>query len=94
MIFLRESNENEVVLNFLLGEIQSERFCDNLLQIMKEKNINKSIILDADLDNDFENKLRKELLGDFRGYGKNRDLFEHFPKVYPRLHTHQSGGSF
>ena len=43
--------------------------------------IAEKLITDADLSADAENRQRKKLLGDFRGYGENRELFERFPKV-------------
>ncbi|MDE7303765.1 MAG: hypothetical protein K2N60_10655 [Oscillospiraceae bacterium] len=46
---------------------------------MKKLLLDESIILSADLNNINENIARKKLLGEFRGYGLNRELFENFP---------------
>ena len=46
---------------------------------MNTLSIDEQLILSADLGNEDENVLRKELLGEFRGYGRNKELFENFP---------------
>ena len=79
MKFIRVSNENEVVLNFLTGELQSTRFNTKLKQTLKDLKITEQIITKPNLSNQKENELRKEILGQFRGYNKNLDLFENFP---------------
>ncbi len=81
MKIIRESGEDEVVLNFLAGELESVRFNPELEKTLEGMNLTRAIINNADLDDDNENHLRKELLGKFRGYGKNIDLFENFPKI-------------
>jgi len=81
MLVIRDSNENEVILNFLRGELDSERFSNNLLKVMKNLGLNKEIILNADLNDEKENFLRKNLLKEFRGYGKNVGLFANFPNI-------------
>lgn len=81
MKVVRESNENEVVLNFLTGELQSERFNTQLKNTLKDLKTTERIITKPNLNNQKENDLRKEILGKFRGYGKNVDLFENFPNI-------------
>ena len=81
MKVVRESNENEVVLNFLTGELQSERFKKQLKNTLKDLKTTEQIITKPNLNNHKENNLRKEVLGEFRGYKKNLDLFENFPNI-------------
>ena len=81
MRIIKQSDINEIVLSFLQGEIESERFSDDLNHALTKLNANKNIILKPDLNNEEENKLRADVLGEFRGYGKNEDLFENFPSV-------------
>lgn len=81
MKFIRKSNENEVVLNFLEGELQSERFGGLLKKTLKDFKTTEQIIKNPDIRNKKENYLRKEILGKFRGYNKNVGLFENFPCI-------------
>jgi len=81
MKILRKSTENEMILNFLKGELTSYRFSEKLLKVLKKLNLTKDIIINADLNNFIENKLRKTILEEFRGYNKNEVLFENFPKI-------------
>lgn len=80
MNVLRTSSEDEMILEFLKAEYRSERFSEQIKKAMKELLLDESIILSADLNNTNENIARKKLLGEFRGYGLNRDLFENFPR--------------
>ena len=81
MKVIRESNENEVVLNFLTGELESERFNIKLKKTLKDLKTTEQIITKPNLSNKKENDLRKEVLGEFRGYNKNLGLFENFPNI-------------
>ncbi len=81
MKIIRKSNEDEVVLNFLTGELESVRFNVELKKTLKYLNLSETIIKNANLNDKKENILRKEILGEFRGYGKNVGLFENFPKI-------------
>lgn len=81
MKFIREASEDEVVFNFLAGEIESDRFNCELKETLSSFNLTETIITNADLTSERENNLRKEILGEFRGYGKNKDLFKNFPKI-------------
>lgn len=81
MIILRDSSEDEFVLNFLRGEIESRRFSEKLYDILRKNEVSDDVVMNADLNNIEQNKIRKQLLGEFRGYGKNLELFENFPVI-------------
>lgn len=78
---IRESSEAEMILEFLRAELNSARFSEQLTKCMERLGIAKELITDADLNDETGNVQRKKLLGDFRGYGENRELFERFPMV-------------
>ena len=78
IIKIRESNEAEVILEFLKGEINSNRFSENLNGVLKELNLDERIITCADLNNKEENIRRLEIMHKFRGY-PNEDMFNNFP---------------
>lgn len=67
-----------MLLAFLQGELTSERFSDDLLAALEVSHAEPSLILDGDLKNDAENALRREVMGAFRGYGRDEELFHHF----------------
>lgn len=80
IIEVRQSNEAEVILEFLKGEIKSNRFSENLNGVLKELNLDDKIITCADLNNKEENLKRLEIMHKFRGY-PNEDMFTNFPKI-------------
>lgn len=79
MKILRESSENEMILEFLKAESTSERFSEKLEKALVELGFDEEIIMKADLLSELQNVQRKKLLGVFRGYGEGRELFERFP---------------
>lgn len=79
MNILRTSSEDEMIAEFLKTEYRSERFSEHIKKIMNELSLTENIILSANLNRTVENTARKKLLGAFRGYGQNRELFENFP---------------
>lgn len=79
MKILRESSENEMILEFLKAESTSERFSEKLEKAMVDLGFDEEIITKADLQSNLQNVQRKKLLGVFRGYGEGRELFERFP---------------
>ncbi|MBD5157071.1 MAG: hypothetical protein HDT13_05505 [Butyrivibrio sp.] len=79
MNILRTSSEEEMISEFLKAEYRSERFSEQIKKAMEELSLDGSIISYADLNNANENIARKKLLGKFRGYGLNSELFENFP---------------
>ncbi len=82
MKILRESSENEMILEFLKAESTSERFFQQIKNAMEELGFEESIVFSANLQNEIENIKRKKLLGEFRGYGVGRELFENFPTKF------------
>lgn len=81
MRYLRESSEDEMILEFLKGEIRSSRFKEQIFEVLENLKLNKEIIEKPDINNSDENMKRKEILRIFRGYGSNAHLFENFPDV-------------
>ena len=81
MKLLRKSPENEMLIEFLRAEYSSERFNEQIKAKLNELGYDERIILSADICSSAENNQRKSLMGEFRGYALNRDLFERFPPV-------------
>lgn len=77
---LRISNEYEMILEFLKGEIESNRFNEKLNKILKQLNLNSSIINNGNISNEEENLLRLKIMKLFRGYPDDK-LFKNFPKI-------------
>ena len=77
---LKKSNENEMILEFLKGELNSNRFNSELNDALKELDLNEDIIVNGNLNDDNENKLRLKIMKTYRGY-PDEELFENFPKI-------------
>jgi len=72
-------SEDEVIAEFLKGEINSKRFGKKILDILKKDVKSKRILSNPNLENKKENMYRRRLLGKTRGFGKNKEIFENFP---------------
>ena len=79
MRLIAEITEHEMVATFLQAEIRSERFGPDLAQLVHRDGMSPTVIEQPDLMNADENAYRLRLLGEFRGYGQNRGLFENYP---------------
>ena len=79
MKIIRESSENEMLLEYLKCEVNSNRFGEKLGKTLEELNLSKDIILNANLDNQQENEQRKLIMKKFREYPTG-DIFMNFPK--------------
>ncbi|MCL2776020.1 MAG: hypothetical protein FWD71_22145 [Oscillospiraceae bacterium] len=75
---IRNSNENEMIYEFLKMEINSERYRDQIETVLKELSADKEIIINGNITSVEENTLRAEILKRFRGW-RNEELFENFP---------------
>ena len=76
---IKKSSEEEMVLEFLKMELQSDRFSSKILKILKNLKLDIDIINNGNLLNDNENRLRSVVLGQFRGYKLNKELFKNYP---------------
>ena len=79
MKIIRESNENEMLLEYLKCEVNSNRFSEKLEKTLAELNLSQNIILNANLDDESENQQRKLIMEKFREYPTG-DIFKNFPK--------------
>ena len=82
MKFLRKSSEDEMILEFLKAEYTSVRFSSTLKDVLWDFGCDRNIIFSADMQDAVENRTRKRILGAYRGYGEDRELFERFPEVF------------
>lgn len=80
MTLLHPITEDEMIAVFLQAEIFSERFGQALAEVLEKQEQDPALVMTPDLTNEAENAARRRLLGDFRGYRQNRDLFEDFPE--------------
>jgi hypothetical protein len=78
MHIIRESNENEMVLAFLKAETDTPAWNKYVMPILSELRVTRTLIDNADLQNESENQARVHCLA-YRGFKKNLYLFERFP---------------
>lgn len=76
---LRTSDDDEMVACFLAGELSSERFGAGVREQLAQVGASQELLTRPDLRDVGDNELRRAMLGALRGYGENRELFEHFP---------------
>ncbi len=80
MNLIRKTNEAEMILEFLKGELNSKRFNENLNNAINELGLDSNIILNGNINDDQENIDRLKIMKKFRGY-PDEELFERFPKI-------------
>ncbi len=64
---------------FLRTEIASTRFAQDILAILARNGQPRTIVEQPNPADPRENAYRRRLLGDWRGYGRDEDVFRHFP---------------
>jgi hypothetical protein len=74
-----DGSEDEMVASFLVGELSSERFGPDLARTLTRHRHSTTLLTEPNLSEAAENQARRRILGDFRGYGQDRKLFEGFP---------------
>ncbi len=79
MYVIADITEHEMVATFLRTEISSDRFGREIVRLLDRDAVSRAIIEHPDVTNPDENAYRTRLLGEFRGYGQSRDMFEQFP---------------
>jgi len=77
---IRDSSEDEMILIFLLEEIESERFKQDIYNSLTKINLDEALIKNANLLDEKENLLRKQVPGIFRGY-PDKEIFQNYPKI-------------
>ena len=80
MEIIRTTNEPEMILEFLKGEINSNRFNNELIKVLEQLGLNKDIIINGDISNQEENNNRLKIMSLFRGY-PDKGLFKNFPII-------------
>lgn len=79
MRYIEAITEHDMVAAFLKAEIKSDRFSEAILALLDGAGADRQLIDEPDTSNGAENGFRMRLLGDFRGYKQNRDIFTAFP---------------
>lgn len=77
MRIVSQIQEDEVIAEFLFAEINSERFKEGILNALGNQDLN--LLIKPNLNDQAENQIRRDILGQTRGFGRNTDLFENFP---------------
>ena len=77
---IRKSNEAEMILEFLKGELHSKRFHKDICNVLSSMNLDETIINNGNITKEQENFQRLKIMKLFRGY-PDEELFENFPKI-------------
>ena len=80
MVTIKKSNENEMILEFLKGELNSNRFNDKLNDVIVRLNLDLDLITNGDISCDTENISRLKIMKEYRGY-PDKELFKNFPQI-------------
>ncbi len=80
MKLIKNSNENEMILEFLKGELNSNRFNEKLNEVLNSLNLDLTLITNGDSSNKAENLSRLQIMKEYRGY-PDKELFKNFPKI-------------
>lgn len=79
MRYIKAITEHDMVAVFLKTEINSDRYSEVILALLRRVGADRKLVDKPDTCNQAENDFRIQLLGDFRGYKQNRDIFASFP---------------
>jgi hypothetical protein len=77
--YLASIHEDEMVAVFLRTEIASSRFRGAILAILVGQGLDPRIVEQPNLASGEENAYRRAVLGEWRGYGRDADVFTSFP---------------
>lgn len=77
MKLVSQVQEDIVIAEFLFAEFNSDRFKNGIIDALGGHD--SSLITKPNLNDQTENQLRRDILGQTRGFGYNTDLFENFP---------------
>ncbi|WP_339296258.1 hypothetical protein MKY82_13360 [Paenibacillus sp. FSL W7-1279] len=77
MKIVSQVQEDEVIAEFLFAEVNSDRFKEGILNALGDHDLN--LLIKPNLNDQAENQIRRDILGQTRGFGRNTDMFENFP---------------
>jgi hypothetical protein len=80
MRLLETISADAMVAHFLRTEIHSPRFESAILELLARNGEDRTLVDRPDLNNPTENAHRAALLGEFRGYGRDAEIFTDFPE--------------
>jgi hypothetical protein len=80
MRLVRAASEAEVVAAFLRGELDSPRWGDRLLDLLREDGVEPAVVRAPSLDDADERTYRARLLDRHRAWLRREGLFEGFPE--------------
>src|SRR5437763_212767 len=80
MRVVRAAPEAEVVASFLRGELDSPRWGERLLELLREDDVDSSVVRTPNLDDAAECAYRAKLLDRHRAWLRREGLFEDFPE--------------
>jgi hypothetical protein len=80
MKILRTVSEDEVISVFLKAEHDSDRFGSELMSAIQSNGLDEKLIIHPNIFNKDENRVRRKVFGEYRGFGLNQGLFEGFPQ--------------
>lgn len=72
-------SDDEMVAHFLKTELDSVRFTDALLDLLRRDGRDRAVIDEPDLRDPEANAYRARLLGDYRGFGRGEGIFMFVP---------------
>jgi hypothetical protein len=79
MRIVRTASEAEVVAAFLRGELDSPRWRDGLLALLREDGVDSSVVTKPRVDDEWEAGYRERLLDRHRAWLRREGLFNGFP---------------
>lgn len=77
---IRSASEPEIIAVFLRGELDSPRYGDRIRDLVRDAELDESVLLAADLDDAEENARRARILEEHRGWLRRDGLFGGFPE--------------
>ena len=80
MRVLRAASEAEVVAAFLRGELDSPRWGERLLELLREDDVDASLVRTPNVDDVAEGAYRASLLDRHRAWLRREGLFDGFPE--------------
>lgn len=81
MRYLRESREEEMIAVFLRAEFASPRFGAAIRHRLHVDGMPDRIVTAPELASATQNRYRRQLLGVYRGFGRDADLLHRLPPV-------------